>query len=127
MRFDDLLASDAGAVAREVSGIDPEAHLAKVLDALGAVETPDATGCSARLRAGLAPALGDQADRPEVRLEDEFTACLRQAEEGDPASTRRVAELLELNERTQEAAAWWCRAAKAGDRDAIAYLQEKTR
>jgi hypothetical protein len=37
MRFDDLLASDAEAVAREVSGIDPEAHLAKVLDALGAV------------------------------------------------------------------------------------------
>ncbi|QFZ22789.1 hypothetical protein [Saccharothrix syringae] len=126
MRFDDLLASDAEAVEREVSGVDLDAILTGALDALGVVRTPDAaTGTPARHRVGRGPIPGGRDDRPDV--DDELIACLRRAGEGDPASARRVAELLELQERAEEAVAWWCRAAEAGDRDAIAYLREKSR
>jgi hypothetical protein len=57
--------------------------------------------------------------------DDELAACRQKAEEGDVPSARRVAELLELKGRDTEAVAWWHRAADAGDRDAIFYLEAR--
>jgi hypothetical protein len=49
--------------------------------------------------------------------------CIGLAEEGDPSSARRAAELFELAGFDTEAAAWWRRAAELGDPDAIDYVE----
>ena len=56
--------------------------------------------------------------------QDELENCLKMAEEGHPASARRVAELLELQRQHAEAAAWWHRAVALGDEDAALYVKE---
>ena len=69
------------------------------------------------------------ADRPDelvaLSLEDaqrELEYYQSFAERAGASCALRVAELLELLNRDEEAAEWWRRAAHLGDRDAIAYL-----
>lgn len=60
----------------------------------------------------------------EDDLVEELTLCRQQAEEGDAASARRVAEILEIQDKVDDAAAWWQRAAAGGDPDAQLYVRD---
>ena len=64
------------------------------------------------------------AERSEHWPADELAEAKKRGEEGDSASARRTAELLELVEDFSGAKEWWHRAAALGDRDAIDYVRE---
>lgn len=66
-----------------------------------------------------------ETDQGQVRSrvpEGEIAALQQLAGEGQPQAARRVAELLELDGKTEEATQWWRRAAALGDEDATAYV-----
>jgi hypothetical protein len=126
MRSDELFESGVNpgqdSLAETVGSV-----LARVLDRSTGSEAPSAVaGNPVRVRANRVPAPGGRQGRPTSPHDQELAACLRRAEEGDPASARRVAELLELKDRQDDALDWWRRAAEAGDLDAILYYREKT-
>ena len=91
---------------REVREVDDEvADVARVLPAGEA-------GVARVLPAGTDPGLNAELEH-----------CVRAARAGDPCSTRRLAELLELVGCDDQAAYWWRRAAAVGDPDAIDYVE----
>lgn len=123
---DEIAHNDLEALTRRASITDKEAHLRRIFLALNADDTEqdsDPTGLPARHSAGR-EARSRLAEQPETWPYNELSHCRQLAEEGDAASARRVAELLELTHQGTEAAAWWHRAANAGDQDAILYVQE---
>jgi hypothetical protein len=123
---DEIANNDLEALTRRASITDKEAHLRRIFVALNADDTEqdsDATGPPARQVAGR-EARSRPAEQPGTWPDNELAHCRQLAEEGDAASARRVAELLELTHQDTEAAVWWHRAADAGDPDAILYVQE---
>jgi hypothetical protein len=127
MGVDRLFDDDARALTRQMSTIDSEAHLRSILAALdaddAAQDSADTEASAYRTPAGQAPAYRPDAEQFGTWPDSELTQCLRQATEGDAASARRVAELLELKDQDTEAATWWNRAAAAGDPDATIYIE----
>jgi hypothetical protein len=124
MGVDRLFDEDARALTRQMSTIDSAAHLRSILAALDADDTQDSA--DTRGSAGRDPAGRSPAARPDAEQfwpDNELAQCLEQAEKGDATSARRVAELLELKDQDEAAAAWWHRAAAAGDPDAIIYIK----
>lgn len=123
---DQISNHDVAARTRRASITDKEAHLQRIFAALDADDTEQdsyATEVSARHLAGRDP-VSRSAEQPGTWPYKELARCRQLAGEGDAASARRVAELLELMNRNTEAVAWWHHAADAGDKDAILYVQE---
>lgn len=60
-----------------------------------------------------------------LAAEMEYEDTLPRAQAGNRAAMRRVGELLDLLGRDAQALVWWRRAAKAGDREAVHYLEER--
>lgn len=125
MDVDEISHNDLEALTRRASITDKEAHLRRIFVALNADDTEQdsATEVPARHPAGRDP-VSRPAEQPGTWPDNELAHCRQLAEKGDAASARRVAELLELTHQDTEAAAWWHRAANAGDKDAILYVQE---
>lgn len=122
----EILNDDVEALTRQTSITDKEAHLRSIfaaLDADDAEQDSVATEVPARHSVGRDP-VSRPTEWPGAWPYNELSHCRQLAEEGDAASARRVAELLELTNRDTEAAAWWHRAADAGDQDALLYVQE---
>jgi hypothetical protein len=107
------------ALTRCASPTEREAHLRAIFAALDAKDAQDAAGSPTCQIAGRGPV-----SRPTEQRDDDLDHCVKQAEKGDSGSARRVAELLELNNRNDEAVTWWHRAADLGDEDAIDYIKE---
>jgi TPR repeat protein len=53
----------------------------------------------------------------------ELTTLLERGAPYAPEQLRRIAELMELLYSDEKARPWWERAAEAGDRDAVDYLE----
>lgn len=127
MGVDRLFDDDAKALTRQMSVIDSEAHLRSILAALdaddAAQDSAHTEASAGRTPTGRAPASRPDAEQFGTWPDGELTQCLRLAKEGDAASARRVAELLELKDDDTGAATWWKRAAAAGDPDATIYLE----
>lgn len=126
MGVDRLFDDDARALTRQMSSMDSEAHLRSIIAALDADDA--AQGLETEVSAGRDPTSRTPVSRPAAEQfgtwpDSELTQCLPQARQGDAASARRVAELLELTDQATAAAAWWHRAAAAGDSDAIIYIE----
>jgi hypothetical protein len=121
----DEISNDLEALTRRASITDKEAHLRRIFVALNADDTKQDSAAEVSARH---PADRDSVSRPAEQSgtwpDNELAHCRQLAEKGDAASARRVAELLELTHQDTEAAAWWHRAANAGDQDAILYVQE---
>jgi hypothetical protein len=74
------------------------------------------------------PGKADGAEHPKEgddvkERRDELTALLEQGAPYAPEQLRRIAELMELLYSDEKARPWWERAAEAGDRDAVDYLE----
>jgi len=117
------LNTNIDAPPRRVSPANKEAHLDAIFATLDADDEQDAAEVPARPEACRASVSRPAEQRGGWPL-DELENWRKLAEEGDPASARRVAELLELRHDEVGAAAWWHRAAALGDEDAILYVKE---
>jgi hypothetical protein len=132
------LREDAEALARAVDAIDVAEFTRRVLASLDASASVDAgasavpgrpSGVAGHQPGSLAAAEADDGDllregQQREEIARELDACAAAARGGDAAAARRVAELLELAECDDQAAAWWRHAAMLGDPDAIDYVQE---
>jgi hypothetical protein len=122
----------AQALARKVNTIDQDDLRRRTPSCNCAEEVSEGTSnLASRVGCHLAadrdrPGLDDGPDEllaQTLELEQELLYYQQYAEKGHAASALRAAELLELLDRTEEAAAWWYRAAAMSDPDAIAYVQ----
>lgn len=113
----DDLASDIGVVGEQA--------VVRIMNAVRATKPPtnevghpesESTSPSVPSRAA-----SDSIDVEQVQREIAFHVL--HAAVGDAAAARRVAELCELIDTHEEAAAWWHRAAELGDGDAEAYVR----
>uniref|UniRef100_UPI003F497CE9 hypothetical protein n=1 Tax=Amycolatopsis sp. CA-082387 TaxID=3239918 RepID=UPI003F497CE9 len=112
--------------------VDSEGAVARIMDAVRATD-PLARAHSATLtHRGEGGAC--QPNEYDVRavaltvddvplLLEELQAHIHRAEQGDASAARRVAELLELMNRDEDAAGWWRRAGSLGDAAAVAYVK----
>jgi hypothetical protein len=115
--------TNVDALTWRASPTEREARLRVIFTALDAQDAQDAAGSPTCQIAGRGP-VARPTEQPGIWRDDDLAHCVSQAEKGDSGSARRVAELLELNNRNDEAVAWWHRAADLGDEDAIDYIRE---
>jgi folylpolyglutamate synthase/dihydropteroate synthase len=115
--------TNVDALTRRAPLTDREAHLCAIFAALDAKDAQDAADVLTCPMSGQDPA-SRPAEQPRTEPNDELAHSVKRAERGEPGSARRVAELLELTNRNDEAAKWWHRAADLGDEDAIDYVRE---
>jgi hypothetical protein len=114
----DDLASDIGVVGEQA--------VARIMDAVRATDlAADKAEHPLSEMTSTSPdqpsAATDFTDPQQVRSEIAFHQL--QAAAGDAAAARRVAELCELINSHEDAAAWWHRAAELGDANAEAYVR----
>lgn len=128
MSVDDRLDADAEILARELASFD----ISGALRQLFALVRDETEGSSEAL-AGRGVAAGSAQPRHgeaqpghggQGWVERELALYYQCARGGNAAATRRVAELLDLLDREEEAVAWWHRATAAGDPDAVDYVRE---
>jgi hypothetical protein len=127
------LRRDADALDRQMAGMDVAGFLADTFAKLDDLDhaphpTSAATAACPADSVGWAsapPLTGGDLGVDQGSAQRLLTYFLHSAEtEGDGWSCRQVAELLEVQGRTEDAWAWWQRAAAAGDEDAQDYLDE---
>ncbi|QXV63551.1 hypothetical protein [Amycolatopsis sp. TNS106] len=112
--------------------VAPEESVARIMNAVRATDPlgphhSDALGFPAEN--GEARPIDDGSttiavgDNNTLLLLDQLEFHTHRAELGEAASARRVAELLELMNRKEDAIDWWHRAARLGDSAAAAYVK----
>ncbi|MFI6100800.1 hypothetical protein ACIA8G_35070 [Lentzea sp. NPDC051213] len=127
MDVEQLLAANAATVDQQMRSIDLDAGLQRVFAALDALDGPEPSFSQPARLADLpevsrAPA-PHSAQAPEWAVRE---LSLRESEVQEKETAwncRRIAELKEVLNKPDEAAAWWRRAANAGDLDAQDYVE----
>ena len=114
---------DSDAPTRRADLDTREANLCVLLTELDEEHAQSTAGAPIRPQADRGPAASRQAEQPGAWPTDELEISIERGENGDPASARRAAELLELINDHKGAVAWWHRAADLGDEDAIDYVR----
>ena len=121
MSVDDRLDTDAQILARELASFD----ISGALRQLFALVRDETEGSSEALAGrGVAAGSAQPGHGGQGWVERELALYYQCARGGNAAATRRVAELLDLLDREEEAVAWWHRATAAGDPDAVDYVRE---